>query len=118
LLCLVVPPLLGAVASGPGLGLVFAVPAAGASAGAAALCTPGGLWWIIPSTPTALLAVAFAWVSIDTLLGAKTTVAAATGVFQGIAGAFPGIAAGTAAGLMVAGVRVARITATRRGERG
>ena len=120
-LVLILLPLLGAVVSGPGLGLIFAVAAVGASAAAAYLCKPGGLWWIVPSTPTALLVVAFAWVSVDTLVGARTTVAAATGVFDGIAGAFPGIAAGTAAALIVAVVRVRKGAADMtdlRGKRG
>lgn len=117
-LLLIVLPLLGAVAGGRDLGLVFAVAAVAAGLGAAAVCSPGGLWWIVPCTPTALLAVAFGWVGVDTLAGAKTTVAAATGVFQGIAGAFPGIAAGTAAALVVACARAARGAADRRGTRG
>lgn len=104
-LLLVVVPMLGAVVSGSRLGVVFALSCGVAALGAAVLSTSRGLWWIVPSTPTALLAVAFLWVVFDGLSGAKSTVAAATSVFDGIAGAFPGIAAGTAAALAVAGWR-------------
>jgi hypothetical protein len=116
-LILILVPLLGAVASGPGLGILFAVASVAAALGAALLCTTSGLWWIVPCTPTALLAVAFAWVTAQGLNNAKTTVAAATNVFQGVAGAFPGIAAGTAVALIVAGVRVAQGRADTRGNR-
>jgi small-conductance mechanosensitive channel len=117
-LLLVVLPLLGALVSGSGLGLVFFLACTAAALGAAWLSSPNGLWWIVPCTPTALLAVAFLWATFHGLSSAKTTVAAATNVFQDIAGAFPGIAAGTVAALIVTGVRVARDAAERRGTRG
>jgi uncharacterized protein DUF6542 len=116
-LCLLILPLLGAVISGSGLGVVFTLTCVAAALGAALLCTMNGLWWIVPSTPTALFAVAFAWVAVEGLSSASTTVAAATNVFQGVAGAFPGIAAGTVAALVVAGVRVLRGAADKRGRR-
>ncbi|WP_326855409.1 DUF6542 domain-containing protein [Actinocrinis sp.] len=116
-LILIVVPLLGAVASGPALGVFFTVAAVAAALGAALLSTENGLWWIVPCTPTALLAVAFAWVAVAGVSSAKTSVAAATNVFDGLAGAFPGIAAGTVAALVVAGVRVARNAANTRGTR-
>ena len=117
LLVLIVVPLLGAAASGPALGLPFTVAAVAAGLGAALLATPNGLWWIVPCTPTALLVAAFAWSGADGLNNAKTTVAAATALFQGVAGAFPGVAAGTVAALVVAAVRVARGSAETRRQR-
>jgi hypothetical protein len=116
-LVLVVLPLLGAAASGPALGIVFAVACVAAALGAAILATPNSLWWIVPSTPSVLLAVAFVWVAVAGLNDARTTVAAATNLFQGVAGAFPGVAAGTVGAIVVAGVRVARNAAKTRGKR-
>lgn len=105
-LLLVVAPLFGALASGSSLGIVFTLACVAAAVGAAWLCTVPGLWWVVPCTPTALLVVALLWATFNGLSSAKTTVAAATGVFEGIAGAFPGIAAATLAALVVAVVRI------------
>lgn len=116
-LALIVLPLLGAVVSGPDLGIVFTLACVAAALGAALLATPNGLWWIVPSTPTALLAVAFLWVSVESLTSAKTTVAVATDLFQGVAGAFPGIAAGTVGALGVAGYRRFQGASDARGSR-
>lgn len=99
-------PLLAAVISGMNLGIVFTLACVVAALGAALLSTKNGLWWIVPSTPTALLVVAFGWVAFDGVSSAKTSVAAATSVFDGLAGAFPGIALGTVAALGVAGYRI------------
>lgn len=117
-LILIAVPLLGAIVSGPGLGVIFAVACVAAALVAALLSTPNGLWWIVPSTPTALLAVAFAWVAVAGVSSAKTSVAAATNVFDGLAGAFPGIAAGTVAALTVAGFRYAQSAGGARRNRG
>ena len=105
-LLLIVVPLLGALVSGSGLGIVFTLACVAAALGATWLCSVPGLWWVVPSTPIALLGVALLWATFDGLSSAKTTVAAATSVFDGIAGAFPGIAAATLAALIVTVVRV------------
>jgi hypothetical protein len=105
-LLLIVLPLLGAVVSGSSLGIVFTLACVAAAVGATWLCSVPGLWWIVPGTPTALLAVALLWATFNGLSSAKTTVAAGTAVFDGIAGAFPGIAVATLAALVVTVVRV------------
>lgn len=117
-LLLVVVPLLGAVIAGPSLGLAFTLACAAAAVGAALLSTLRGLWWAVPSTPVVLLAVAFAWVGYHGLNQSRSTAAAATDIFQGIAGAFPGIAAGTVAALAVTGYRAATHAALPGGKRG
>lgn len=110
-------PLLGAAASGPGLGIVFTAACVAAALSAALASTAKGLWWVVPCTPTSLFAVAFVWVTLEGLGGAKTSAAAATDIFKGVAGAFPGVAAGTVAALAVAGTRAARAAADTRRKR-
>jgi hypothetical protein len=116
-LLLVALPLLAALVSGSSLGIVFTLACVAAALGATWLCTMPGLWWVVPGTPSALLAVAFLWSTFHGLNSAKTTVAAATSVFQGIAGAFPGIAAGTAVAIIVTVVRAMRGATDRRENR-
>lgn len=61
--------------------------------------------------------VALLWATVHGLSSAKTTVAAATGVFDGISGAFPGIAAATLAAVVVTVVRIRRGVIGRRASR-
>jgi hypothetical protein len=117
-LLLLVLPLLGALGSGGSLGVVFAVSCVAAALGGSLLSTGPGLWWIVPCTPIALLAVVLGWASTAGAGTAGTTAAAATGFFNDIAGAFPGVAAGTLVALAVALIRVTRGADSRWGTRG
>jgi hypothetical protein len=100
-------PLLGAVATGGGLGPVFALSSVLAAVAAAVACSRGGLWWVTTGTPVVVLLIAVS-VRAATDSGTGTTAALAAHALSWTSHAFPVMAAATAAALVTTATRAAR----------
>ncbi|WP_152645667.1 DUF6542 domain-containing protein [Streptacidiphilus albus] len=100
-------PLLGAVLSGGGLGLLYTVSAVVGAVAAAWLSGQSGLWWVATGAPAVVLLVALvARAATDS--GAGTGAALATHALAWTAHAFPVMVIVTVAVLLVVLVRVVR----------
>jgi hypothetical protein len=118
MLVLICVPLLGAVVSGSGLGLLFTACAVLGAIGAAAVVARRAQWWVVTVTPAVVLLVALAARSLGGLGGSSSSAALATHMLAWTAHAFPVMAIATAAALAVVVVRAARGAREKGQERG
>ncbi|MEY9968156.1 hypothetical protein ABIA33_006236 [Streptacidiphilus sp. MAP12-16] len=118
MLVLICVPLLGAVVSGSGLGLLFTACAALGAIGAAAVVARRAQWWVVTATPAVVLLVALAARSLGGLGGSSSSAALATHMLAWTAHAFPVMAIATGAALAVVVVRAARGAREKGQERG
>ncbi|MEY9836633.1 DUF6542 domain-containing protein [Streptacidiphilus sp. EB103A] len=108
MLVLILVPLLGAVVTGSGLGLLFTVSAVLAAAASASLVARRALWWIVTATPAVVLLVALVAREAGASAGSTTTAKLATNLLGWTAHAFPVMAIATGASIAVTVVRAVR----------
>ena len=106
-LVLILPPLVASLVSG-GTGLVFWAGALIGAAGAAALCSRPGVWWVCTGTPPVVLLMALAGLVVHD--SSAQTSKLGTDLAKVVAGAFPvmGVALLCALVIGVARIRSAK----------
>ncbi|MBO1417996.1 DUF6542 domain-containing protein [Streptomyces sp. FH025] len=100
-------PVLGGIADelgGPGVGVLFTIGAVLGTAGAAALCSRTGRWWVVTAAPVVVLLTA---AGVDYLSNPDKYQGKGlgTGAVRWVVAAFPVMAAAVAAALLVTAVR-------------